>query len=144
MSIRYDIEELIEDRFIDLLDTKLDCYVRSWSDTESSDLSPIVLVNAIEIDQESGTRNSYTGLRLRVDFGVFVDRNRENSRLAGQIRGQIREILCSDDIVSLLNQNDDVHVYRTGVIPIGSAQSEEGNLFRKDESVEVVASINVD
>lgn len=140
----FDLELILEDRFIELLSNLITEPVKSWSDTKNADLTPVILVNAIEVLHEPGTRALYNGMRIRVDFAVFTSKRKDfGARKAGELRSKVRELLSSTNLVDQLNQNNDILVYDCGVISIGSANDEEDKYWRKDESVEIIASIKV-
>ena len=139
--MNYDLERVLEDQFIGLLEGKISCPVRSWSDTKVADLTPIVLVNAVEVGYEPGTANFFNAYRIRVDFGVFTSKRKDfGAREAGEIRGQIREILSDDTLETVLSENDNIHVYDHGAISIDASNLEEDKYWRKDESIEIVCS----
>lgn len=146
MSRSLDIETLVEDSFVGLLSGVLSAElsgvaIKHWDDNENADLTPMVKVSALLTEELEGTVNLYTASDIIVDFGVFTSKRRDlNGREANSIRGDIRDLINQDNIVTLMNATSGLLVYNNGVIPQTSFQTDDKKLFQKGISVRVVAT----
>lgn len=144
MARSLDIETLVEDAFLTHLPTYVDSAVtcKRWEDIKDRDLTPSVKVKATLVDQEPGTYNLFNAFRVLVDFGVFTSRKiDEDGKTGNGIRGQVRNLVNQDDIVTLLNQENGLLVYNNGsVIPQEAVDVPDDKIWQKNLSVLVVTT----
>ena len=85
--------------------------------------------------------NLYCATNVLVDFAVFTSRKiDEDGTDANALRGYVRNLINQDNIVTLLNAENGLIVYNSGVIPQGSSDVEDDKVFQKMASVLVVAT----
>jgi len=139
-----DIETLIEDAFITHLPTYVtstDVTIERWEDIKDKALTPSVKVKATVTDEEEGTINIFAASNVLVDIAAFTSKRQdEDAKTANGLRGQVRELVNQDDIVTLLNQETGLLVYNNGVIPRTSGDAEDNRVWQKMTSVLIVAT----
>ena len=144
MARSLDIETLIEDAFITHLPTYVtstDVTIKRWEDIKIKDVTPSVKIKATVTDEEEGTINLFASSKVLVDIAAFTSKRiDEDGRTANGLRGQVRELVNQDDIVTLLNQETGLLVYNNGVIPQTSVDAEGDRIWQKMTSVLIVAT----
>ena len=144
MARTLDIETLIEDALIALIPTYVDSGVSvvRWEDIKDKDLTPVVKVKATIGEELEGTINLYCATNVTVDIATFTSRRiDENGKTGNGIRGDIRDLINQDDIVTQLNAaSAGLHVYNNGVIPSESSDLPDSKVWQKNLSILVVAT----
>jgi len=139
-----DIETLIEDAFISLLPTYVDAgvTVERWEDIKDKSLTGVVKVKATIADEQEGTINIMPAFNVLVDFGIFTSKRiDEDAKTGNNIRGDIRNLINQDDIVTVLNTaSPGLLIYNNGIIPQGSLDAPDSKVWQKNLSVLVVAT----
>ena len=143
MARSLDIETLIEDAFL----TEIPNYVAStvevkrWEDIKDQELNPCVKIKATLTNQLVGTLNLFCAENVLVDIATFTSKTQDEDGKAGNgIRGNIRELVNQDNIVTLLNAEPGLLVYKSGVIPQGASDLDDDKVWQKMLSVLVVAT----
>jgi hypothetical protein len=150
MERTFNIETLIEDKFITLLSGHYatSAYfetsgvaLKRWEDIENADLTPVVKLKATAVTDIGGTANYYLASNIIVDFAVFTSKRQdEDGKLANEIRGGIRNLIAQNDIVASLNQTSGLFVYNNGVLPQQAFDNSDKKLYQKGVSIQIVAT----
>jgi len=144
MARSLDIETLIEDAILTHLPTYVtstDVTIERWEDIQNKALTPSVKVKATVTDEQEGTLNLFALSNVLVDIAAFTSkREDEDAKTANLMRGQIRNLINQDNIVTLLNQETGLLVYNNGVIPQTSGDAEDSKVFQKMTTVLIVAT----
>lgn len=143
MARSLDIETLVENAFL----TELPNYVGStvacvrWDDIKEKTLTPCVKVKASLVNETPGMLNLFCASNVLVDFGVFTSKkDDEDGKTGNAIRGQVRNLINQDNIVTLLNAETGLLAYNNGVIPQDSSDFQDDKLYHKSTTVLVVAT----
>lgn len=143
--MNYDFETAIEDAFVNLLTDHTEAKCIRWDDNENKILSDpdsivdVIKVKATSAEEESGTINTYAGIRMMVDIAAFASKRRDlASRNVNIARGKIRSLMSLTNIVDLLNDVGDIVVYPSGVIPVGAFEASDEKNYGKGITLQVV------
>jgi len=138
-----DIETLIEDAFL----TEVPNYVASgvevkrWEDIKEQELNPFVKIKATLTNELEGTLNLFCADNVLVDIATFTSKKQDEDGKAGNgIRGNVRELVNQDNVVTLLNAEPGLLVYNNGVTPQGASDLDDEKVWQKTLSVLVVAT----